>query len=173
MPASRPAAFLDRDGVLNVDVGYAHRPDQLVFTPSAIDAVRLLNAAGYLVIVVTNQSGVARGLYGTADVEAFHAHMQAELHKHGARIDAFYYCPYHIQGSVAAFVGEHEDRKPGIGMVRRAMHDLPIRHDGSFVIGDRGSDIEMAKAADLPGYLVVADTCDLAETVRQAMALAE
>src|SRR5690606_4431188 len=89
----RPAAFIDRDGVLNVDHGYVYRPDDLQWIDGAPDAVRLLNAAGYDVIVVTNQSGVARGLYDEAAVHAFHEHMAAELARREAHIDAFYYCP--------------------------------------------------------------------------------
>src|SRR6185437_6610767 len=89
----RPAAFLDRDGVLNLDRGYTHRPKELEWIDGAPEAVRLLKAAGYLVIVVTNQSGVARGFYDEDAVRRFHAHMQIALEWHGAQIDAFYYCP--------------------------------------------------------------------------------
>ena len=98
---SRPAAFLDRDGVINVDHGYTYRREHLLFTPTAIDGIRLLNQSGYPVLVVTNQSGVARGLYGVADVTAFHAHMNAMLAERGAHIDDFYYCPFHPDGTVA------------------------------------------------------------------------
>ncbi|HWI87602.1 MAG TPA: HAD family hydrolase, partial [Sphingomonas sp.] len=133
---ARPAAFLDRDGVINIDRGYTYRPEDLAFTPTAIEGLRLLNAADYLAIVVTNQSGVARGLYGIAEVEAFHHRMKEELGSAGARIDGFYYCPYHPAGSVAEFAIEHEDRKPGAGMILRAMRDWNVRREGSFLIGD-------------------------------------
>ena len=92
---TRPAAFLDRDGVLNYDHGYTHRPDDLVWTENAREAVLSLNNAGYLVFVVTNQAGVARGYYSERDVHAFHASMQSDLAKIGAYVDAFYYCPFH------------------------------------------------------------------------------
>lgn len=163
----RPAAFLDRDGVLNVDAGYTFRPDALKLTPGAAEGVRLLNEAGYLVIVVTNQSGVARGLYGTADVEAFHHALATRLAADGAHIDAFYYCPYHPEGTVAAFAREHEDRKPGAGMIRRAMADRPIDAARSFLIGDRASDAAAAAAAGLPARLIEPNTGDLAAAVRQ------
>lgn len=166
----RPAAFLDRDGVINVDRGYTHAPDALEFTPTAIEGIKLLNEAGYRVLVVTNQSGVARGFYGTADVEAFHACMNAALAAEGAHIDEFYYCPYHPDGIVAEFAVEHDDRKPGAGMLRRAMRDWNVQQEGSFMIGDKPSDAEAAAAAGIPSLLIQADTGDLAAAVRQFLA---
>jgi D-glycero-D-manno-heptose 1,7-bisphosphate phosphatase len=168
--APRPAAFLDRDGVINVDHGYTFRPEDLVFTPNAVEGIRLLNEAGYLVIVVTNQSGVARGFYGTADVEEFHAHMAAALAEQGARIDAFYYCAYHPDGTVAEYAREHEDRKPGCGMLIRAMADLPVDRARSFMIGDKPSDAAAAAKAGIPAALIPANDGDLAAAVREMMA---
>ncbi len=166
---ARPAAFLDRDGVINVDSGYTHRADDLVFTPTALEAIRLLNAADYRVLVVTNQSGVARGLYGTAEVEAFHAHLDRMLEQAGARIDAYYYSPYHPDGTVAEYALDHEDRKPGAGMIRRAMRDWNVRAEGSFLIGDRQSDADSAAAAGLPWRLIEPNTGDLAAAVRDLL----
>jgi len=168
--APRPAAFLDRDGVINVDHGYVFEPARLEFTPTAIEGIRLLNQAGYPVLVVTNQSGVARGLYGLAEVEAFHAHMSDMLKQAGAHIDAFYYCPYHPDGSVAEFAIEHEDRKPGAGMIRRAMRDWNVTPDGSFLIGDKESDRAAAAAAGIRSHLITANGGDLAEAVRNLLA---
>lgn len=162
----RPAAFLDRDGVINVDHGYTFRPVDLEFTPTAVEAIRLLNAADYPVLVVTNQSGVARGLYGTAEVEAFHEQMRAALAEQGARIDAFYYCPYHPHGSVAEFAIEHDDRKPGAGMIFKAMRAWNVSREGSFLIGDKPSDAESAIAAGIPSLLIAPNTGDLAAAVR-------
>ena len=162
----RPAAFLDRDGVINVDHGYTYRTEHLEFTPTAAEAIRLLNRADYRVLVVTNQSGVARGLYGIGEVEAFHAHMNAALAQAGAHIDDFYYCPYHPQGTVDQFSVEHEDRKPGAGMIRRAMRDWNICTEGSFMIGDKPSDAESAAAAGIPSLLIPSNTGDLAAAVR-------
>lgn len=163
---SRPAAFLDRDGVINVDAGYTYRPEHLQFTPTAVEAIRLLNQADYRVLVVTNQSGVARGMYGIADVDAFHTHMNAALTEAGAHIDAFYSCPFHPQGMIPEFAIEHEDRKPGPGMIRRAMRDWNVRPEGSFLIGDKPSDAESAAAAGIPSLLIPANVGDLAAAVR-------
>ena len=167
--SARPAAFLDRDGVINVDHGYTHRPERLEFTPTAIEAIRLLNAANYHVLVVTNQSGVARGLYGIAEVESFHAHMNAALADAGAHIDAFYYCPSHPAGTISEFAIEHEDRKPGAGMIHRAMRDWNVRIEGSFLIGDKPSDAESAAAAGIPSLLIPSNTGDLADAVRKIL----
>jgi D-glycero-D-manno-heptose 1,7-bisphosphate phosphatase len=164
--SSHPAAFLDRDGVINVDHGYTHRPEHLEFTPTAIEGIRLLNGAGYHVLVVTNQSGVARGMYGIAEVESFHAHMNAALADAGAHIDAFYYCPYHPEGTIGEFAIEHEDRKPGAGMIRRAMRDWNVCAEGSFLIGDKPSDAASATAAGLPSLLIPSNVGDLASAVR-------
>lgn len=150
----RLAALFDRDGVLNVDRGYTHRPQDLAFIPGAIDAVRRLNAAGRLVLVVTNQAGVARGLYDEAAVEAFHQTMQAALLREGARIDAFYYCPFHPDAVVARYRHpDHPDRKPNPGMILKALADHDVAPDDAFLIGDRASDIEAARRARVRGHL--------------------
>jgi D-glycero-D-manno-heptose 1,7-bisphosphate phosphatase len=164
--ARRPAAFLDRDGVINIDDGYTFRPEMLAFTPTAIEAIGELNQAGYLVIVVTNQSGVARGLYGISDIERFHEAMQAELRRHGGWIDAFYYCAYHPDGTVPEFARDHEDRKPSPGMLIRAMNEWPIDPALSFMVGDKDSDVEVARSAGITGIKVPANVCDLAATIR-------
>lgn len=164
--AARPAVFLDRDGVINMDDGYTFRAADLRFTPTAVAAIRRINEAGWWVIVVTNQSGVARGLYGTADVEAFHRHMAEELRAEGAQIDAFYYAPSHPDGTVPAFAHEHEDRKPGPGMLLKAMRDHPIDRSRSVMIGDKDSDMEAAARAGVAGVLVAPNAaCDLLATV--------
>jgi D-glycero-D-manno-heptose 1,7-bisphosphate phosphatase len=149
----RPAAFLDRDGVLNLDVGHAHRPDQLQWMPNATAAIRYLNDRGYFVFVVTNQAGVAKGLYDESAILAFHDNMQWHLFESGAHIDAFYYCPYHSDALVPQYrIAEHPDRKPSPGMILRAGQEWPIEAEGSFLIGDQKSDLEAAAAAGLPGY---------------------
>lgn len=148
---SKPAAFLDRDGVLNVDHGYVHAVDRLDWIEGAPQAVRLLNEAGYHVFVVTNQSGIARGIYDEAHVMALHAHMQGVLKAQGAHIDAFYYCPHHPEGTVKAFATECLCRKPGTGLLEQAAREWPIVRDGSFLIGDRDGDMEAAAAFKISG----------------------
>ncbi|KON64240.1 D-glycero-alpha-D-manno-heptose-1,7-bisphosphate 7-phosphatase [Komagataeibacter europaeus] len=148
-----PGAFLDRDGVINVDIGYPHRPEDFRFIEGAPEAIRQLNRHGYKVIVVTNQSGVARGLFDEAAVEHFHNHMCAELARHDAFIDAIYMCPYHPDGQVERYRADHPDRKPGPGMILRAQKDYHIDLSRSFMIGDKESDMKAAQAAGVPGYL--------------------
>ena len=151
---SRPAAFLDRDGVLNVDHNYVHRPEDLEWVPGARRAVARLNEQGFLVIVVTNQSGVGRGYYTEADVDRFHARLQADLAEDGAHIDAFYICPFHRDATVERYRHpDHPDRKPNPGMILRAAADWNVDLAGSFRVGDKNSDIEAARAAGVPGWL--------------------
>jgi D-glycero-D-manno-heptose 1,7-bisphosphate phosphatase len=151
--ASRPAAFLDRDGVLNFDDGYIGTRDRIRWTPGVVSAIRTLNEAGYLVFVITNQSGVARGMFSEQDVHDLHDWMRDELQRDGARIDDFRFCPHHADGSVADYAVDCECRKPKPGMLRDLMSAWPVRAQGSFVIGDKPSDVEAAKAAGLPGFL--------------------
>jgi D,D-heptose 1,7-bisphosphate phosphatase len=164
----RPAAFLDRDGVLNVDHGYTHRPEDLTWIAGAREAVRDLNDAGYLVFVVTNQAGIARGYYTERHASAFHARMQEELAEAGAHIDGFYTCPFHEDATVADYRhADHPDRKPNPGMIQRAMHEWPVCRDGSFLIGDRDTDLEAATRAGIPGHLFSGG--DLRATVQAAL----
>jgi D-glycero-D-manno-heptose 1,7-bisphosphate phosphatase len=166
----RPAAFLDRDGVLNVDHGYTHRPDQLEWIDGAPEAVRLLNEAGYFVFVVTNQSGIARGYFDEAAVNAFHAHMQEDLASHGARVDEFYYCPHHTEGTIKSLAVLCRCRKPGIGMLEQAASEHPVDRESSFLIGDKDEDIAAARAFNIRGikFNFLADS--LAALVRREIA---
>jgi len=148
----RPAAFLDRDGVLNRDDGYVHRPDQIVWLEGAIEAVRWLNESGYYVFVVTNQAGVAHGYYTEQHVHELHGWMQRQLQPMGAHIDAFEHSPFHPEGKVERYRRHSELRKPGPGMLLKLQREWTTEHSGSFMIGDRDSDIQAAAAAGLPGY---------------------
>jgi len=150
---SRPAAFLDRDGVLNVNHGYVHTPDRFEWTPGAKEAVRLLNHAGYLVIVVTNQSGIGRGYYGEADFHALCAWIDEELAKAGARIDATYFCPNHPEHGEGDYKKACDDRKPAPGMLQRAAAEWGVDKSASFLIGDKPSDMQAAAAFGIPGHL--------------------
>jgi len=166
----RPAAFLDRDGVLNVDHGYAYKPDQLEWIAGAPEAVRLLNEAGYAVIVVTNQSGIARGLYDEAAVRHFHAHMQNVLRAHSAHIDAFYFCPHHPDGTVKALAIRCGCRKPGTGMLEQATREWPIDLARSFLIGDKDGDMAAAAAFHIRGIKFDFTTNSLIDLVRRELA---
>ena len=152
-PMKRPGAFLDRDGVLIVDCGYPHRPDQLVLIPGAAEAVKRLNDAGYVVVIVTNQSGVARGLFSEETMHGFNALLVERLAEAGARIDAVYAAPHHAEAVDDRYRHpDHPDRKPNPGMLLRAIaeHDLdPAR---SLMIGDQPSDMEAARRAGVAGH---------------------
>jgi D-glycero-D-manno-heptose 1,7-bisphosphate phosphatase len=151
--ARKPAAFLDRDGVVNHDDGYMGTPERIRWMPNAARAIRRLNEAGYFVFFFTNQSGVARGFFTEDDLNALHDWMREALEAQGARIDDIRYCPHHPDGSVEGYLEDHHWRKPSPGMIHDLMEHWPVRREGSFVVGDRASDIDAAKAAGLPGFL--------------------
>ena len=149
----RPAAFLDRDGVLNVDHGYVGSVDRLKWIPDAREAVALLTRAGYLVFVVTNQSGVARGLYGESDVQALHSEMARQIETVGGRVDAFSYCPHHPEAVDARYQLTCSCRKPAPGMLIDLAERFGVDLTDSFMIGDKPSDLEAARAAGVSGHL--------------------
>jgi histidinol-phosphate phosphatase family protein len=142
----RPGVLLDRDGTIIVDHGYVGSVDRVEFIDGAGEAIASFNAAGVPVAVVTNQSGVARGLYGLDDVDRVHAHIASRLACRGARIDLFAYCPYHPDGVVAAFSRTSDDRKPRPGLANAAAAALGLDLRASWVVGDRAEDIGLAKA---------------------------
>ncbi len=149
----RPAVFFDRDGVLNVDSDYLFEIDKFVWIDGAIEAVKAVNDAGYFAFVITNQSGVARGLYQETDVQILHDWMSGQLAEHNARIDAFEYCPFHPDGVVERYRRASTWRKPQPGMIVDLLDRFPVDRTKSFVVGDRPSDIDAASAAGLPGHV--------------------
>jgi len=149
-----PAVFLDRDGTIIEDVGYLDAIEHIAWFPWSVDAIRALNRAACVVVVITNQSGVARGHFTEADVEATHRALDRRLAAGGARIDAYYYCPHHPDGAVPEYARACDCRKPGRGLVDRAVRDLSLDTARSFVVGDRWLDIGMAHAIGGRGILV-------------------
>ena len=145
------AAFFDRDGTLNVEVNYLYKKEDFVWIAGAIQTIQYCNTHGYKVIVITNQSGVARGYYTEADVQALHAWMNEDLKKYSAHIDAFYYCPHHPEGSVAAYAKACTCRKPGTKMLDDACRDFGIDRMQSFMVGDKAIDVECAENAGIRG----------------------
>ena len=153
MMQPKPAVFFDRDGVLNVDHGYIYRSQEFQWMDGAIKAIKFFNDHNYLVFVITNQSGIARGYYTEEDVQVLHQFMNEELKQHDAHIDAFYYCPHHVDGAVTEYKTSCRCRKPEPGMIEQACKEWKIDGSHSIMIGDKSSDIEAAKAAGIEGYL--------------------
>jgi D-glycero-D-manno-heptose 1,7-bisphosphate phosphatase len=149
----KPAVFFDRDGVLNEDCGYLFEIHKFKWMNGAREAVKAVNSAGYFAFVVTNQSGVARGLYQEAHVHRLHEHMAEELARVGAHIDAFEYCPDHPEAIIARYRRASYRRKPAPGMILDLLKRFPIDVSRSFLIGDKPADLKAAQAAGVKGYL--------------------
>jgi D-glycero-D-manno-heptose 1,7-bisphosphate phosphatase len=137
----KKAVFLDRDGTLNVDVGYPSRSDQLTIYPESFEAIKRFNCEGLLTVVVTNQSGVGRGLLTEDDLKDIHARLSASFIHHEAHLDAIYYCPHYILSEDPRYRKECECRKPKPGLARRAAADLGIDLANSYMIGDKTEDV--------------------------------
>ena len=151
----RPAVFLDRDGTLSEEIGYVNHPARFVVYPWAAAAVRLLNQAGFATVVLTNQSGVARGYFSEELVGLVHQKLREEITRGGGRLDAIYYCPHHPEGRVEAYRQHCRCRKPDTGMIERAAAELELDLSRSFVVGDRYLEVEMARRAGLPCVFVL------------------
>ena len=150
----KAAVFLDRDGTIIEDVGYLHEFDQIAFYPWATDAIRCLNRAGLPVVVITNQAGVARGLFSEEFVVETHERLSRTLAEGGAHVDAYYYCPHHPAGKVVEYAKACDCRKPARGLVDRAARDLGLDPGRSFVVGDKWLDVGVARASGARGVLV-------------------
>ncbi len=148
---TRAAIFIDRDGTINVEKNYLHRVEDWEWIPGSVDAIRAFNNAGFLVIVISNQAGVARGLYSETDIHRLHAHVSSELVRRGARIDAYYYCPHHPG------FGKDRDctcRKPLPGLILKAQKDFDIDLSNSWMVGDTANDVKAGSAAGVRCILV-------------------
>jgi D-glycero-D-manno-heptose 1,7-bisphosphate phosphatase len=152
---TKKAVFLDRDGTINAEVEYLHRVEDFAFLDGAIEAIRRLRAAGFLVIVVTNQSGVARGFFGLEEVTILHRHLQAELARFGTQIDAFYICPHHPEQGIGEFRRECDCRKGRPGMLLQAAREHGIDLERSYMVGDKVADVEAGLAAGCRPLLVL------------------
>jgi D-glycero-D-manno-heptose 1,7-bisphosphate phosphatase len=153
MHTARPAAFFDRDGVLIQDHGYVHKTQDLVLMPDAAAAVRLCNDAGFLVFVITNQAGVARGLYDEEAVRVFNRALVTALSAQGARIDDVRYCPHHPEATQSAYRLVCGCRKPAPGMLLDLMRAWPVDAGRSFLVGDKESDLAAGRAAGIASHL--------------------
>lgn len=151
---SKSAVFLDRDGTLIDEVGYLDRVERVQLYPWAADAVRVLNRAGVRIVMVTNQSGIARGFFDEDTVRRVHQHIAERLAAAGAHLDAYYYCPHHPDGKIPAYAIRCECRKPGRALVDRAVAELGIDPAQSFAVGDRWLDVQLAQAFGGEGILV-------------------
>ncbi len=150
----KKAVFLDRDGTINEEKDYLHRIEDFVFIPGAPEAIRRLNESGFLVIVVTNQSGVARGYFSREDVDRLHEHIQRELAKIGTAIDALYLCPHHPEKGKGEFKVDCDCRKGRPGMLLQAAAEHGIDLAASWMIGDKRADLEAGRAAGCQSLLV-------------------
>ncbi|HEX5282533.1 MAG TPA: HAD family hydrolase [Bryocella sp.] len=143
------ALFLDRDGVLNEEVGYLYRPEEVRWIEGAFSLCRTAMELGYKLIIVTNQSGIARGMYSEGDFHTLMDWMRAEFEREKVRVDGVYFCPFHPEHGVGEYRREHEDRKPGPGMLLRAAREHGLDLEQSVMVGDRCSDVAAANTAGL------------------------
>ena len=154
-PSLRPAVFLDRDGTLLDELGYLADPESVRYLEGAIDAVRTLNEAGLAVVVVTNQSGIARGLLDEDLLARIHARVDADLAANGARVDAWFHCPHHPEHGASPWRRACSCRKPLPGMILEACRRLGLDAGRSFAVGDAPRDLESARRAGVPRRLLV------------------
>jgi D-glycero-D-manno-heptose 1,7-bisphosphate phosphatase len=157
--ATNPKAlFLDRDGVINEEASYLWRREDVRFVPGIFSLCRTAQSLGYKLVVVTNQAGIGRGMYTEDDFHCLMDWMRSEFALEHATLDAIYFSPWHPELGIGHYRREHEDRKPGTGMLRRAVADFGISLQGSILVGDRCTDIASANAAGLRQAFLIAGT---------------
>lgn len=136
------AIFLDRDGTINVEVDYLHKKEDFKFEKDADKAIKIFNELGYKVLVVTNQSGIARGYYSEEDLGILHKYVDQELEKIDAKVDAYYYCPHHLDAKIEKYRIDCQCRKPNLGMFMEAKEEFDVNFEESIIVGDKLSDLE-------------------------------
>ncbi len=151
----KPAVFLDRDGTMIEEVGYIDHPDKVRILPGTIEALRIFREMDWWVLVVSNQSGVARGLFPEERVTAVNRRLQQLLQQKGVAVDGFYYCPHHPRAKVDVYRKDCDCRKPRPGLLKQAMRDFPVKPSQSIIVGDRYSDVEAGKLLGLFAILVL------------------
>jgi len=152
-PDCRPTVFLDRDGVLCEDMGYLRNPGGLKILPGVPEALQLL-APSFRLVVVTNQSGIAKGLFNEDDLLAIHQELAKRFSEKQAAIEAYYYCPHHMQGTVPIYTQDCDCRKPKPGLLLRASNDLALSLTGSYMVGDNLTDLQAGRAAGSKSLIV-------------------
>ncbi|GGA91188.1 D,D-heptose 1,7-bisphosphate phosphatase [Neiella marina] len=155
MSSLKPAVFLDRDGVINRDTGYTHKLDELEILAGVADGCRQLIAAGLELVIVTNQSGIARGLYNEQDYQRFSDELLNQLSSQKVHFLAVYFCPHHKEGEMLPYRQVCDCRKPGPGMLFRAANEHPIDLSRSYIVGDRASDLEAGQNAGLKANVLI------------------
>ena len=150
----QPAVFVDRDGTINEQMGYINHLSRFRILPGVPQAVRMLNRHGFLVLVVTNQSGVARGYYPLDLVKTLHQLLITRIREKNGNIDGIFFCPHHPAGSVPEFSHNCDCRKPKTGLIEQACKSFEIDLPRSFLVGDMCTDMELAQRAGVPGVLV-------------------
>lgn len=151
----RPAVFLDRDGTINEEVGYLDTPDGLILIPGAAKGVMRINQSGMAAVVITNQSGVARGFFDETTLSAIHERLKTELKRAGAHLDGIYLCPHHPEGTIPRYTRVCDCRKPATGLVHQAVQELGIDLADSYMVGDHVNDIALAHGCGMRSVLVL------------------
>lgn len=174
-PGLRRAAFIDRDGVINKEHGYVHRVEDFHLLPGVVEGLRALQQGGYALVVVTNQAGIARGLYTEADYARLTRHMTDTLAAHGVALTAVYHCPHHPTAGVGALRTDCDCRKPAPGMLQRAAREHGLDLAASVLVGDKGSDIEAGRRAGVAACVLVRSghAIDAADTERADACVAD
>ncbi len=157
------AAFIDRDGVINAELGHVGCPGDFHLLPRAIDGLRRLSAHGFVLVVVTNQAGIAKGLYGEEDYQRVTGYMRALLSGQGVQLQAVYHCPHHPLGIVDRYATSCDCRKPAPGMLQRAAADMRLDLARSVLVGDKVSDVQAGLAAGLRLNVLVRSGHELPE----------